>query len=176
MDTSSSAGSSRRTTRKHPTFHGIRERNEKWVVEIREPGTNSRIWVGTYPTAEMAAIAYDVVALALKGGDATLNFPNFLGSYQVPESSDPELIKSAAREAATSLKLFREAEDNQKEQSGGNEEGPKNYEFVDEEEIFNMSDLARHMAEGLQISPPSQPKFVDSSPENSSGHDNLWSY
>ncbi|KAI3522540.1 hypothetical protein L1887_00404 [Cichorium endivia] len=162
-------------TGKHPTLRGIRSRNGKWVAEIREPRKTSRIWLGTYPTAEMAAAAYDVAALALKGGDAMLNFPEFVGSYRVPESQEPALIRTAAGDAADLMKLFKEREkDHHAHDDDG--KGRWNDEFIDEEAIFDMPNLLVEMAEGMMVSPPRQPTTVEWSLGNSSDCDNLWSY
>ncbi|XP_058772925.1 dehydration-responsive element-binding protein 1E-like [Vicia villosa] len=90
---------------RHPVYRGIRKRNNnKWVSEMRVPNSNkcskSRIWLGTYPTPEMAARAHDVAALVLKGKSACLNFADSAWRLRLPESNDAEEIRKAAMEAA----------------------------------------------------------------------------
>ncbi|KAH0641424.1 hypothetical protein KY285_032265 [Solanum tuberosum] len=149
----------------------------------------------------MAAAAYDVAALALKGTqNIVLNFPHLVNSYpKLPPSPSPDNIRRAAATAATMMAQRGDDGRSSGSKRGAicNEEGSvesslsENYamqigntrmitgeeEYVDEEELFDFPSLLVNMAEAMMLTPP---RINSTSLEEYSPRDfdieNLWSY
>ncbi|MCL7046218.1 hypothetical protein MKW94_004218 [Papaver nudicaule] len=165
---------------RHPIYRGVRARkNDKWVCEVREPNSKSRIWLGTHSTPEMAARAYDVAAIALRGKSAALNFEDSLWLLPRAKSSSAKDIQIAVAEASrvfpfptctkTSSITRKSPKSVTSKLSKRPDESaekfldsvPATATFFDEEALYNMPALIASMAEGMLLVPPQDGYYFD---------------
>ncbi|AQK84215.1 Putative AP2/EREBP transcription factor superfamily protein [Zea mays] len=72
------------------------------TTQIREPNKRTRLWLGSFATAEEAALAYDEAARRLYGPDAFLNLPHLRASAVSSTAAHQRLrwLAASARGAA----------------------------------------------------------------------------
>jgi len=96
---------------------GVRMRKwGRWVSEIRVPKSRTRIWLGSFDTADEAARAYDAAVYCLRGSKARFNFPDG-NRPQIDDDQRRSLTEDQIREIAVKLAFSSSS-------NGSDEAGP----------------------------------------------------
>ncbi|KAL5776232.1 hypothetical protein ACOSP7_009158 [Xanthoceras sorbifolium] len=109
-------------------YKGVRRRKwGKWVSEIRVPGTQERLWLGSYSTPEAAAVAHDVAFYCLRRPAAEaldrINFPMMVPVGSLSQDMSPRSVQRTASDAGMGVDAQMIIADKPQENHGNGVEG-----------------------------------------------------
>ncbi|RVW28462.1 Ethylene-responsive transcription factor ERF025 [Vitis vinifera] len=144
---------------KHPVYGGIRCAVINGYQRFRAAQNYVLEYGSARTTPEMAAAAFDVPLLALKGINANLNFPNSALSFHIPKSTSAgdiraAVVSTAKAQQAKSKNLESpdpiQPKKEKTTQLGSLAAGED--QFIEEEELLSMPNLPVDKAEGMLVS------------------------
>ncbi|KAM3276887.1 hypothetical protein ACQJBY_044979 [Aegilops geniculata] len=193
------AGRTKFRETRHPVYRGVRRRGNagRWVCEVRVPGRRgSRLWLGTFDTAEAAARANDAAMIALSaGGAGCLNFADSAELLAVPAASSYRSLDEVRHAVVEAVEDFlrREAIAEEDALSGTSSSAPSS--LTDDEsssspaaqaedspfELDVLSDMGwdlyyASLAQAMLMAPPSAAAALGDCGEAHLADVPLWSY